>query len=90
MVSGTNRPYDPVRDRRARAARLASVGQAVGYGLIAVAVAAFVAGAVMGFTTFFTTVVTACLVGATVTLAPAIVLGYAVKAAEREDVERER
>ena len=79
---------DAVRERRARIARLASVGQSVGYTLIAVAVAAFGAGAAMGFTRLTTTLVTAALAGATLTLAPAIVLGYAVRAAEREDRER--
>ena len=83
MTGGTG--GDAVRERRARFARLASVGQSVGYALIAVSVVVFVAGAAVGFTPFTTSLVTAALAGATLTLAPAIVLGYAVKAAERED-----
>lgn len=66
-------------------ARLAGMGQSVGYGLLGVAVVVFAAGAVSGFTPAIAAVVTAALAGATLTLAPAIVLGYAVKAAERED-----
>ncbi len=85
MVTGDGPGVDAVRQRRARLARLASVGQSVGYTLIGVSVAVFVAGAATGFTSFTTTLVTAALAGATLTLAPAIVLGYAVKAAERED-----
>jgi hypothetical protein len=34
------------------------------------------------------TIITVALVGGCVLLAPAIILGYAVKAAEREDRER--
>jgi hypothetical protein len=84
---------DPVRVRRAQAARLAEAGQRVGYALVGVAVAAFAIGAVQGFgrgTADAEAVVTAALVATTLVLAPAIVLGYAVKAAEREDHEQGR
>lgn len=81
---------DPVRARRARWARWAGTGKRVGYGLILLAVAAFVVGAVAGFSTVVTTTVTAALIGSTVTLAPGIVIAYAVKAAEREDREHGR
>ena len=76
---------DPVRQRRARVARLAAAGRRIGYGLILVAVGAFAVGVVAGFTTPVTTAVTASLAGSTLTLAPSMVAGYAVKAAERED-----
>lgn len=79
---------DPVRERRARIARWVLLGQRGGYALYAIAVAAFVAGFVVGFTDgFVTLIVTSLLVGSAV-LAPAIVFGYAVKAAERDDRER--
>lgn len=81
---------DPVLAKRARAARLAEVGQRVGYLFLLVAVVAFVVGAVRGFDEVVTTVVTVALAVMTMLLAPAIVLGYAVKAAEREDRERGR
>jgi hypothetical protein len=81
---------DPVRVQRARWARWAATGKRVGYGLILVAVVAFTVGAVSGFGTVVTTTVTAALVGSTVTLAPGIVVAYAVKAAEREDREHGR
>jgi hypothetical protein len=81
---------DPIREKRARAARLAEGGQRVGYLLLVVAVVAFAVGAVRGFSGLTTTVVTLSLAAMTVVLAPAIVLGYAVKAAEREDRERGR
>jgi hypothetical protein len=81
---------DPVRARRRRLARLAEVGQRVGYGLFGLAVAVFVVGAVTGFTGAVVTVVVACMAAGSVVLAPAIVLGYAARAAEREDVEHGR
>lgn len=78
---------DPVRVRRAQWARWAAAGKRIGYGLVLVAVAAFVVGLLTDFPPVTTTLVIAALVGSTVTLAPGIVLGYAVKAAEREDRE---
>lgn len=81
---------DPVRLKRAQAARLAEAGERVGYLLLGVAVVTFVVGAVRGFSGVTTTVVTVALIAMTLVLAPAIVLGYAVKAAEREDREQGR
>jgi hypothetical protein len=75
---------DPVVARRQRAARLAMLGKRVGYTLVLVAIAAFVAGFFVGFGTAGPVVV-ACLAATTVTLAPAIVVGYGVRAAEREE-----
>jgi hypothetical protein len=79
---------DPVRARRARIARLVEIGQRAGYGLFGLAVVAFVVGFVRGFDGLPGTVVVASLVLGSIVLAPAIVFGYAVKAAERDDRER--
>jgi ABC-type transport system involved in cytochrome bd biosynthesis fused ATPase/permease subunit len=79
---------DPVLARRARIEKLADLGQRIGYGLLAVAVVAFVVGFATGFGALVRALVIGGLLGMTVTLAPAIVLGYAVKAAAREDRER--
>ena len=70
--------------------RLASLGQRVGYALLLLGIAAFVAGLFVGFGGWAGVVVIASLAATTVTLAPAIVLGYAVRAAQREDDERKR
>lgn len=83
-------PADPVRVRRGRWARWASLGKRAGYTLVLVAVAAFAAGTVVGFGPVVTAVVTASLLGTCVTLAPGIVVAYAVRAAEREDREHGR
>ena len=81
-------PADLVRARRARIAHLVEIGQRTGYLLFAVAVMAFVAGFVAGFDGIVGPLIVGCLVVGSVVLAPAIVFGYAVKAAEREDRER--
>ena len=61
------------------------LGQRVGYLLLGVAVVAFIAGFVAGFPALAVTITVAGLIGACVVLPPAIIAGFAVKAAERED-----
>jgi len=78
---------DPVRAKRARIARLTEVGQRVGYGLFGVAMVVFIIGFVVGYSDLLVTVIVASLGVGSLVLAPAIVFGYAVKAAEREDRE---
>jgi hypothetical protein len=79
---------DPVLRRRARIARLVTLGKRSGYGLFLAAIVLFCVGVVVGFGGAVGTLVIACLVVGSIVLAPAIVFGYAVKAAEREDRER--
>ena len=79
---------DPVRERRRQVARWTQRANRLGYLCFGVAIVTFVIGFVVSFnSTVSTVVITAMLVGS-VLLAPAIVLGYAVKAAERDDRER--
>ena len=79
---------DPVRARRAKFARWTLLANRIGYLLVAVAVATFVIGFAVGFSAGVATVVLVALVAGCILLAPSIVLGYGVKAAEREDRER--
>ena len=76
---------DPVAARRARIGRLAETGQRIGYVCIGVAVVAFVVAAVAHFPGWAVTLTLLGLLGATIVLPPAIVLGYGVRKAERED-----
>jgi hypothetical protein len=76
---------DPILARRAVYARLAGLGQRIGYALLLVSIVAFVIGFVAGFPQALVTVSIAGLIGTCIVLPPAIVAGYAVKAAERED-----
>ena len=79
---------DPVRARRARIAGAARLGQRLGYALFAASLVLLVVGFASSFTPFLAAITTACLIVGSVVLAPAIVAGYAAKAAEREDRER--
>lgn len=76
---------DPVLARRARAAKLAEVGQRVGYGVFGLAIVAFFVGFAAGFTDALVTAIVAALIVGSAVLAPAIVVGYGVKAADRAD-----
>ncbi|MEM9201476.1 MAG: hypothetical protein AAGC53_07440 [Actinomycetota bacterium] len=81
---------DPVLERRARASRLADVGQRVGYGLFGLAIVLFFIGLIGEFSSGIATAIIGCVVVGSVVLAPAIVVGYAVKAAVRDDLEHGR
>ncbi len=81
----TGADSDPVLQRRARIAHLVEVGQRVGYGLFAFAIVLFFVGFVIGFTSGVVTAIVIALVVGSLVLAPAIVFGYAVKAADRAD-----
>ena len=78
-------PDDPVLLRRARISRLVDAGQRIGYGLWLVAIVVFVAGAVTTFRPVMIPIVIGCLAAGSLVLAPAIVFGYGVKAADRAD-----
>lgn len=84
----TSSPTDPVRVRRQRISSLVLIANRIGYLLYALAIALFVMAFAFGFNGVLVTLVTISLVVGSILLAPAIVLGYAVKAAERDDRER--
>ena len=71
--------------RRARISRLVDMAQRIGYTLWLIAIAVFVVGAIAGFEPAMVTVVVGCLAVGSALLAPAIVIGYGVKAADRAD-----
>ena len=76
---------DPVRARRARIAALVKLAKRAGYAALLVAIAAFIAGALSDFPDWLVTLSLAGLVFAIVVLPVPIVLGYGVRAAEREE-----
>jgi hypothetical protein len=76
---------DPVLARRARISRLAAQAQRIGYSLWLVSIVVFVIGAITGFRPAMVTIVIGCLGAGSALLAPSIVIGYGVKAADRED-----
>ena len=79
---------DPVRARRRQVARWTLLANRIGYLFVALAMALFFIAFAIGFSSTMATLVIASFVVGCVLLAPSIILGYAVKAAERDDVER--
>jgi hypothetical protein len=82
--------FDPVRSRRQTIARLNDAANKLGYLLWAIAMGCFVTAFIIGFKGPLVTMVTACIIAGSVLLAPSIIVGYAVKAAERDDLENGR
>jgi hypothetical protein len=81
---------DAVLARRARIARWVAIGKRVGYAALLVAIIAFVVGAIASFPSWTVALATAGLVVTCIALPPAVVFGYGIRAAEREDRERRR
>ncbi|MCU1345573.1 MAG: hypothetical protein JWL70_1839 [Acidimicrobiia bacterium] len=80
-----NTAPDPVRVRRALVRRWAKLGKRTGYLLFLASIALFMVGFIGRFTSGLVSAIVTCLVVGSILLAPTIVLGYAVNAAERED-----
>ena len=79
---------DPVRAKRQKIAKYTLLANRIGYLFYALAIATFIIGFAVSFNATVSAVVIGSLVIGSLLLAPAIVLGYAVKAAERDDRER--
>ena len=84
-----SRPKNPLMARRARLAQLANLGRRIGSLPFALSIGILVLGLTPAFTDIISTVVIVLLVGGSAVLAPAILLHYAVRGAEREDTERD-
>ncbi len=76
---------DPALQRRARATRFASAGRRLGYGFLLLAIVAFAVAAATDFADWAVTTSIIGLVGACVILPVPIVVGYGVRAAERDE-----
>jgi sugar phosphate permease len=81
---------DPVLERRIRIAKLVKLGKRVGYSLFLLAMILFFIGVFANFSSGLTTTIVAAMVIGSFVLAPAIVFGYAVRSAHREDHEMGR
>ena len=89
-MSPRNESDDEVLARRARISHWVDLGQRVGYGLFGVAIVGFFVGFFVDFPQGLVTVIVASMAVGSLVLAPAIVFGYGVKAAERDDVDQGR
>jgi hypothetical protein len=76
---------DPVRARRAQITKLVNLGRRLGYSLFLISMIVFAIAFAIGFDSPTVPIMVFCLIAGSVVLAPAIVFGYGVKAAERED-----
>jgi uncharacterized membrane protein len=76
---------DPVVQRRARIARMAKLGKRIGYLALLVAIVGFAVGVISGFSPEVVRVIVVGLFVMCIVLPVPIVLGYGVRAAERED-----
>lgn len=87
--SADNEPVlvDPIRARRAQIEKWALLANRIGYLFVALAMALFFIAFAVGFSSAMATSVIVTFVIGCVLLAPSIIIGYAVKAAEREDRE---
>ncbi|MEM1332412.1 MAG: hypothetical protein AAGG08_03045 [Actinomycetota bacterium] len=88
VAAASRHPDDPIRAKRAKVAKWTLLANRIGYLFVALAMALFLMAFVLGFSSVMATLVIVSLVIGCVLLAPTIILGYAVKAAERDDRER--
>ena len=88
LLPMTSPTHDPVRARRQRIAHLNLLANRIGYLLWALAISCFVMAFAFGFKGPLVTAVVVLLIAGSVLLAPSIIIGYAVKAAERDDREK--
>lgn len=79
---------DEVRARRARIAVWTKLAKRIGYSLLLVAMVAFAVALITGFEGFWVVVCVASLLTAVVILPIPIIIGYGIRAAEREDRAR--
>ncbi len=79
---------DPVRARRATIAKWNQIATRVGYLLFLVAIVMFFVALTTSFSQGKVTIITTSMIIGSILLAPAIVVGYAVKAAEKDDISR--
>jgi hypothetical protein len=87
MDDMVNEP-DPVLARRARIARNVARARRIGYLALLVSMVSFVIALVADFPSLWVNLSIGALVAACLILPVPIVLGYGVRAAEREDRER--
>ncbi len=78
-------PIDSVLVRRAQITKLVGMGKRIGYGLYLVAIVGFVLAFVQGQSDTWVAIVIVSMLVGSVFLLPAIIFGYGVKAAEREE-----
>lgn len=87
-MTSTADQSDPIRQRRKVIAIWTARANRAGYCAFGVSIAAVAYGLIQDFTPVVGRVATGGLIVGSILLAPAIVLGYAIKAAEKDDRAR--
>jgi cytochrome c-type biogenesis protein CcmH/NrfF len=87
-MSNTSASTDPVLVRREQVRRLVRLGKSIGYGLFLVAIIVFIVARLDDPRPIYTTLLAWTMGVGSLLLAPAIVFGYAIGAAEREERQR--
>ncbi len=77
---------DPILIRRAQLSTAADWGKRIGYSLFGLAMVAFFVGLFTDFNDTWGWLMIGCLLAGSVLLLPAIIVAYAVKAADRDDL----
>ena len=78
---------DPILEQRARVRRFATAAKRVGYVLFLVSMVLFFIALATNLPAGITTAAAATLIAGCIVLEPVILLGYAVRGAERDDAE---
>ncbi len=81
---------DPVAARRARLAVAVRLAKRLGYGCLLLAIVTFAAGLATGFPTVLVALSIGGLIASCVVLPVPIVMGYGIRAAERDDRTQRR
>jgi len=84
-MTSTPQTSDPIRRRRSLIAVWTKRANRLGYLAFGLSIVTVVGGLIDTFTPLLGRIATAGLVVGSILLAPAIVLGYAIKSAEKED-----
>jgi hypothetical protein len=85
VVIDRARGPDPVRARRARIARAVRIAKGLGYLALLIAVVAFVTAAATDFPSPLVSISVGALIAGCVVLPLPIIVGYGIRAAEREE-----
>lgn len=83
----TNPGNDPILVRRARIARLVSAGKRIGYSATLLAIILFFVALLSDFPAGLSRAIVALLALACIVLPPAIVFGYGLRAAQRDEAD---
>ena len=83
--TGTSEAADPVLARRAQIAKWCALGKRWGYIAVLGAMVVFVIGFATEFRPAITTTILVLITASAILLIPALIFGYGVKAAEREE-----